>query len=114
LVPKDRREVVETALQEAPQLIPLYGHRFLPETPGEAGNPVFSMHGFDTIYYGANLTEYFRNEFDGKHEIGTTRHIPFWSDIVERHEEAYAFYAASGKPQAAVAAIQALLRNKGA
>lgn len=109
---RDRREVVESALLAAPRLIPLYGHRFIPETPSEAGNPVFSMHGFDTIYYGANLTEYFRNEFEGRHEIGATRHIAFWSDIVERPEEAYAFYAATGKPQAAIAAIQESLRKR--
>ena len=113
-LPKDRLEVVETALQAAPRLIPLYGHRFLPETPSEAGNPVFSMHGFDTIYYGANLMEYFRNEFEGKHQIGSTRHILFWSDIVGRFEEAYAFYAESGKSRASVTVIQDLLRNKDA
>ncbi len=76
------------------------------------GNPVFSMHGFDTIYYGSNLAEYFRNEFEGKHEIGPVRHVPFWSDIVERPEDAYAFYAATGKPEAALAAIQGGLRKK--
>ena len=48
------------------------------------------MHGFDTIYYGANLNEYFENEFGGArnafgkvHNIGPTRHISFWSDIID-------------------------------
>jgi len=53
------------------------------------------MHGFDTIYYGANLLEYFENEFGRRHVIGAVRHIPFWSDIAERHEIAYAYYRAS-------------------
>jgi hypothetical protein len=110
---EERMEVVENAIRDVPKLIPLLSHRFIPEEPNEEGNPVFSMHGFDTIYYGANLTEYFRNEFQGMHQIGSTRHIPFWSDIVERPQDAYAFYAATGKPQAAAAAIQRLLQKEG-
>jgi hypothetical protein len=79
-----RREIVRDAVAGAPRLIPLIGHRFIPETPNEAGNPVFSMHGFDTVYYGANLAEYFANEFGGKYEVGPTRHIPLWSDLAEQ------------------------------
>lgn len=110
--PDERSRIVERILRTAPRLIPLIGHRFIPEEPSAEGNPVFSMHGFDTIYYGANLVEYFRNEFGGKHEVGPVRRIAFWSDIVERPEDAYAFYAATGKPQAALAAIQESLRKK--
>lgn len=80
--PGERAEVVRHALSRAPKLIPLFAHRFLPETPHEASNPVFSMHGFDTIYYGANLAEYFENETHGRHVVGPVRYIPFWSDLV--------------------------------
>jgi hypothetical protein len=86
---EEQAEVLRAALVRAPRLIPLVGHRFLPATPCKAGNPVFSMVGFDTIYYGANLDEYFSNEFGGKHVIGIARHIPFWSDIVENSDSAY-------------------------
>jgi len=89
---RERAEVVREALSVAPRLIPIIGHRFIPEAPQEAGNPVFSMYGFDTIYYGSNLAEFFSNEFQGKHEVGATRHIPFWSDLVERFDDASAFY----------------------
>ena len=82
-----RARRLRAALDEAPRLIPLLGHRFLPETPNEAGNPVFSMYGFDTIYYGANLAQYFENELGQHHVIGATRYIPFWSDLVERWED---------------------------
>jgi hypothetical protein len=109
----ERTEVVSAALSTAPRLIPVLSHRFIPESPNETGNPVFSMYGFDTIYYGSNLTEYFHNEFEGTHNVGSTRHIPFWSDLVERSEEAYAFYAATGEPQAAIAGIQESLRKSG-
>ena len=86
---EDMADVLRAALDRAPKLIPLFGHRFIPETPSEAGNPIFSMHGFDTIYYGANLAEYFQNEFCGRCGIGPVRHIPFWSDIVENPADFY-------------------------
>ena len=78
-----RAEVLTSVVAAAPRLIPLMGHRFIPEAPCEAGNPVFSVMQSDVIYYGADLAEYFANEFGGLHKIGSTRHIPFWSDLVE-------------------------------
>ena len=87
---EDRREVVANALASAATLIPLYGHRFMPETPSVAGNPIFSMRGFDTIYYGCNLNSYFAREFGDIRELGvdeTIRRIPFWSDLAEDHEK---------------------------
>jgi hypothetical protein len=68
-------------------LIPLIGHRYLPEQPHETGNPVFSILGTDAIYYGANLKDYFEREFTGWHSRpwpAQIKHIPFWSDLVER------------------------------
>lgn len=89
-----RSALVESAIRKAPRLIPIIKHRFIPEEPHQTGNPVFSMHGFDTIYYGANLTEFFRNEFENRYDVSVVRHIPFWSDLAERHDEAYSLYAA--------------------
>ena len=87
--PDARREVLRRALADAPRLIPIYGHRFLPESVGAtAGNPVISMHGFDTIYYGSNLADYFmREDRTEKSPMGPVRHVPFWSDIIERWDE---------------------------
>jgi hypothetical protein len=84
-----RHEIVRDAVRQAPRLIPILSHRFIPETPSEIGNPIFSMHGFDTIYYGADLAEYFANEFGGMHVVGTTRRISFWSDLAEGHEHVF-------------------------
>jgi hypothetical protein len=91
----ERGEVLRAALERAPKLIPLHAHRFLPETPGEPGNPVFSMHGFDTIYYGDNLSGWLRREFGWRRgeTVSAPRYVPFWSDLVERHDEAYTLYA---------------------
>ena len=74
---------------EAPKLIPLFGHRFLPDRPREAGNPVFSVYQTDIIYYGTNLANYFANEFHL--DIGAPRcrpeepikRIEFWSAFAE-------------------------------
>ena len=98
-LPEHRAEVLRSALGQASRLIPIIAHRFLPEIPKERGNPIFSMHGFDTIYYGANLLDYFRREFypapsPGVPLSGKVRHIPFWSEIVEQPEVAYAYYEA--------------------
>jgi hypothetical protein len=98
--PEHRAEVLRSVLGRVSRLIPIIDHRFLPATPHEPGNPVFSMHGFDTIYYGTDLADYFRREFHQgpspdvrlSHEV---RHIPFWSDIVEQPEFAYAYYEAA-------------------
>lgn len=46
-----------------PRLIPIYGHRYIPVTPHEAANPVYSIFAADMIYYGFDLASYFRNEF---------------------------------------------------
>jgi len=92
--PEERHEIVRSVLARAPRLIPILSHRFIPETPCAAGNPVFSMHGLDTIYYGATLKEYFTNEFGGTYLLNgiaqpdytledtlALRLIPFWSDL---------------------------------
>ena len=96
--------MVRSVLAHAPRLIPILSHRFIPETPNAAGNPVFSMHGFDTIYYGANLDEYFANEFGGSHILNgiaqadytledtlALRIIPFWSDLALRWDRRIEF-----------------------
>ncbi|QPC81721.1 hypothetical protein G4Y79_18800 [Phototrophicus methaneseepsis] len=85
---KDAFEIVKLALEKAPPLIPLCGHRYLPAYPVMAGNPVLSMvQAIDTIYYGYNLENYFQNEFlrSGELVYGSPsdyRQIPFWSEIV--------------------------------
>jgi hypothetical protein len=82
-----REQVLRDVVSRAPKLIPLIGHRYLPEEPNESGNPVFSIFFSDAIYYGANLKDYFEREFTGWSSLPwptQIKYIPFWSDLVER------------------------------
>ncbi len=84
----ERKEVLSALISKAPKLIPIVGHRFVPATPSESGNPVFSVYGADTICYGANLDDYFVREFKGWSASPwptTIKNIPFWSELVERN-----------------------------
>jgi len=87
-----REKIVRDAVAAAPRLIPIYLHRFIPESPNEPGNPVFSMHGFDTIYYGTTLEEYLAREFRDDRSRppdplrGPFRYIPLWSDLSAQDE----------------------------
>jgi len=80
-----RLEVLAKAVRDAPKLIPLVSHRYLPAEPHEAGNPVFSIYQSDIIYYGADLADYFEREFVSvslplpQH----IKHIRFWSEFAD-------------------------------
>jgi hypothetical protein len=85
----ERAEILTAIVNAAPRLIPLIAHRYIPEAPREAGNPVFSVMQADAIYYGANLADYFRREFAARvvdlDPVGDVRFIPFWSELVARN-----------------------------
>ena len=59
-----RRFIVENAVTDAPRLIPIHAHRYLPDKPHEEGNPVISVCQTDIIYYGFDLNDSLRHEFD--------------------------------------------------
>ncbi|MFE4456685.1 hypothetical protein ACFROC_04935 [Nocardia tengchongensis] len=56
-------EITRRRLKEAPQLVPAFGHRFLPGIAGQSGHPVLSIVQTDAIYYGPDLSDYLRREF---------------------------------------------------
>lgn len=69
-------------------MIPIYAHRYIPTTPLESGNPVFSIMQTDIIYYGTNLINYFCNEFNLDKKLydqsqETPKYIKFWSYLAE-------------------------------
>ena len=55
--------IARAAIADAPRLIPIFGHRYIPSEPHEEGNPVFSVWQTDIIYYGYDLASYFAHEF---------------------------------------------------
>jgi hypothetical protein len=85
----DAFQKAKKAVKAAPKLIPIFGHRYIPDSPCKAGNPIFSVHQTDIIYYGTNLLNYIENEFfqyfgRGGYKLeGEIRKIDFWSDLVE-------------------------------
>lgn len=85
--PEARSEVLAKVVSEAPKLIPLVSHRYLPTEPNEAGNPVFSVYQSDVIYYGGDLANYFEREFVNPRAPlpQHIKHVRFWSDLVERN-----------------------------
>jgi hypothetical protein len=82
----DCHAVLKAVFDSAPRLIPLYGHRYLPEEPAEAGNPIFSVYQSDIITYGANLLDYIERE-EGRTQSPwpPLKEIRFWSEAVRRN-----------------------------
>jgi len=78
--------VARQKINEAPRLIPIFSHRYIPAEPDSPGNPVFSVYQTDIIHCGANLASYLEAEFLGGKvptELATLRPIRFWSRLVE-------------------------------
>ena len=80
---------VRMLIAQAPTLIPIYAHRMMPEHPHEMGNPVFSVHQTDIIYYGVDLRNYLISEFlapayKETRLLSEPRKIEFWD--VERFQ----------------------------
>lgn len=77
----DALKIATVKITEAPRLIPIYSHRYVSEEPHESGNPVLSVHQMDIIYYGFDLDDYLRHEFNlpGRKEWpAQIRPIRFW------------------------------------
>jgi hypothetical protein len=55
--------VASELVAAAPKLIPIFGHRMMPDEPHLSGNPVFSIHQTDIIHFGFDLADYLRHEF---------------------------------------------------
>jgi hypothetical protein len=80
--------IVSELVIAAPKLIPIFIHRMMPDEPCTEGNPVFSVHQTDIIYYGFDLADYLCHEFglEGRESWPTEiRQIRFW-DIEQMQE----------------------------
>lgn len=80
-------EIARARVSVAPTLIPILGHRYIPDRPTESGNPIFSVHQTDIICYGIDLADYLRSEFEhraaGDAAGRTPKRIEFWTHLVE-------------------------------
>jgi len=87
--PGKQEEIAKRFLQmseNAPKLIPVFSHRYMPQLQDTDYPPIISTVGRDTIYYGKDLQDYLSNEFelDRFEAINKDRiHILFWSDIID-------------------------------
>ncbi|MGW0589813.1 hypothetical protein [Streptosporangium sp. NPDC002607] len=85
--PEAAAERAQSHLAGVPRMVPVYGHRFLPEGRGGFGHPVLSMWGSDIIYYGVDLLDYINQEFEEpRPEHPESRAlqatVPFWRDYL--------------------------------
>jgi len=78
---EDAFTVGRAKIGEAPTLIPIYSHRYIPEEPPMAGTPVFSVYQTDIIHYGNDLPSYFAAEFHADPDRLPEYHItcPDWA-----------------------------------
>lgn len=77
--------VARKHVSEAPTLIPIYSHRYIPEVPQQSGNPVFSVYQTDITFYGFDLLDYFAHEFKTDNPTprpSEPRRIEFWDLLV--------------------------------
>jgi hypothetical protein len=76
----DALMIARARIGAAPKLIPILGHRYMPAKPYDPGNPVFSVHQADIIYYGFDLEDYLRHEFNlpRKDWPAEVKQIEFW------------------------------------
>jgi hypothetical protein len=81
---EDSVVLVKELLDEAPIMLPIYSHRFIPSEPLLAGNPVFSIVEMDIIHYGTDLADYLAHEFGVTRPDWSTKQprlIRYWQDI---------------------------------
>jgi hypothetical protein len=79
---EDACAIARDQVNQAPTLIPIYGHRYMPDAPRLEGNPIYSVWQTDIIYYGLDLPGYLAHEFNISNpypEPQKPRRIDFWS-----------------------------------
>lgn len=84
----DKEIIAKQMYSTFPKLIPIYSHRYIPMDPMEEGNPIFSVHQMDIIYYGYDLATYFANEFHFElpcefKVVDEPKKIRFWSNWID-------------------------------
>jgi hypothetical protein len=83
----DALAVAERKLAQAPVLVPVHGHRFVPAGRGTWGHPLLSVAGgLDIICYGRDLADYVDREFGVLADEGAPWDqqvsVSFWKDFL--------------------------------
>lgn len=84
---EERLAKAEALVTAAPKLIPLVPNTYIPETPSEAGNPIFFVFLGDVRYRAANLADYVErlsNPAKRSGVISARKPIPFWTALSEQ------------------------------
>ena len=73
--------------KDAPLLIPIAGHRYMPMIEGVNEVPVLSICGLDAVVYGKNLEDYILREIEPRTIMQPIlkkecEYIPFWTDYI--------------------------------
>jgi hypothetical protein len=89
---KEKEQIAREKYLTFPKLIPIYSHRYIPMEQMESGNPIFSVHQMDIIYYGYDLATYLANEFHfelpyGFEIVDEPKNIRFWSNWIDKWTE---------------------------
>jgi hypothetical protein len=81
-----RETVVRRLAQHGPQLIPIFGHRYLAGPGDRSGNPILSIYGSDVIVYASDLSVYLPFEIGLEPRDAGKQpdpQIPFWQDVID-------------------------------
>jgi hypothetical protein len=83
----EQRDRLKQIFAEAPKLIPLCGHRYIPAEPFERGNPVLSVYQMDVVCYGTDLQDWIEREKGGWSSKPWRRikEIRFWSEALRKN-----------------------------
>ena len=82
--PEDAFAIARQKVEAAPILIPICGHRYIPDRPHLAFNPVYSVYQTDIIFYGNDLVDYLAHEFkipSRPKRHANPRLIEFWGGL---------------------------------
>jgi len=83
---EEAQKVLLKRYNDAPKLIPIYSHRYMPFIPEKTNIPVFSIMQSDIIYYGMDLISYLEVEFGFRQYNDMMQscfqYVTFWSDLL--------------------------------
>jgi hypothetical protein len=77
-------DILYEQFANAPRQIRIYANRFMPASPIEVANPVFSVIGADIIHFGNDLADYLARQFGVPRPSWAAdrpKEVPFWSDF---------------------------------